>query len=91
MRANNKASPVRVVYKRHKSILGWVCVYCDKPGNEIDHVPAISRVEMLGPDKCREIGLPLIRVRSCRECNNRLGDKPLYTVRERFNYINGVT
>lgn len=64
----------------------YVCVYCGLVGDTVDHIPPVSvRPTLIS------LGLtlrfPFQEVRACRECNSALGDRPLWTVALRRNYI----
>ncbi len=64
----------------------YSCEYCGLVGDSVDHVPPTSvRPTLL------ELGIaaryPFVEVRSCRECNCGLGHLPLWTVKQRKEYI----
>ena len=71
----------KVFYKINK------CYYCGDQGDTIDHVPAISIAYSIGPDRLESMGVSLIKVTACRECNALLGDLPLNTLDERVVYL----
>lgn len=67
-------------------LAGYACAYCGLVGDTIDHVPPRSvRLTLLN------LGLaaryPFVQVRACRQCNSALGDRPLWTVRQRRAWL----
>lgn len=71
------------VYKQWQGNVTGVCYYCGQRGDAKDHVPPISAAHSLGSGRFKE----LLLVNSCTECNSELGDKWLYTLYERLEYL----
>lgn len=64
----------------------YTCEYCGLVADTVDHVPPVSiRPVLVG------LGLdsmyPFVVVRACRQCNSTLGDRALWTVEQRRDYI----
>lgn len=62
------------------------CFYCGDLKSEHDHCPPLSWVDAVITEK-HNLGIELLRIPSCSDCNNILGDKPLFTPLERVQYI----
>ena len=75
------------LYKRHESLKSYNCIYCRGRGSEEDHLPPIVHVYDLGEEYFVSHRWEFLLVRSCSECNQLLGDKPLYTVEHRRMYL----
>ena len=64
------------------------CFYCRCPYPEdLDHVPALSRVMQASAREFREMGVPLLLVRACKECNGALNARPLDTLEKRALFL----
>jgi len=72
-------------YERHWSSRKG-CFYCGDNWADLDHCPPLSWLDTkdLKWFKEREIGFYLVN--SCKDCNNSLGDKPLFTLQERADF-----
>ena len=75
------------LYKKMYGISYGECFYCGWSREAIDHTPALHMVDLITPKKLRERGVPLLLVPSCRDCNARLGKKPLNTLYERLVFM----
>jgi hypothetical protein len=64
----------------------YVCTYCGILSDTVDHIPPTSIRPML-VDLGLSAQYPFIVVRACRECNCALGDRALWTVEQRKEYI----
>lgn len=62
------------------------CVYCGAPAQSIDHVPPrdarpfIAEFDLLTK-------FPYVEVDACGECNSALGNRALWTIKERKTFI----
>lgn len=74
-------------YKRHFTEGGFVCFYCNEPGYCLDHVPPISYILRYSISEWHKLKIPLVLLVSCQRCNIWLGDKPLFTIQERLEYL----
>lgn len=64
------------------------CFYCgDDMAPDEDHCPPLTAVDTFGSEYFRARGIPLVRLRCCRNCNGRLGAKHLFTAVERAQYL----
>ena len=64
------------------------CFYCGEPAQSLDHVPPLAWVEHKEVAEWKRRGIPLVLVRSCVDCNKRLGDRPFFTTQERCAFLN---
>lgn len=73
-------------YERHWSSRKG-CFYCGDNWAELDHCPPLSWLDTKDHKwfKDRRIGFHLVN--SCSDCNRSLGDRPLFTLQERANFI----
>ena len=65
------------------------CCYCGNVAESKDHIPPLVWIDALGPSWFDERGLLVVWVPSCLECNNYLGSRKLFTIRERTIYLIG--
>ena len=63
------------------------CFYCGANRECLDHVPPISWVESFDTTKYREQGNEFLLYPSCFKCNSYLGDKNLFDISERIEYL----
>lgn len=63
------------------------CFYCGRCASTIDHVPPISVVDTLGIKNL--VGVQLLLIPACAECNSLLSNKPLKSVKLRAQYLVG--
>ena len=54
-----------------------------------DHIPPIRWLAALGSAYFLERGLLIVKVPSCKECNQELGGNKLFSIRERTRYLIG--
>lgn len=76
-----------VHYRVHPWAEKGKCFYCGLQSNAVDHVPPISWAYALGTDWMYEHGAPFLKVPCCNHCNSKLGEKRLFTLRQRKGYI----
>lgn len=74
-------------YTTHKPFGDNICVYCGAKAESMDHCPPLIDVYGLGTAWFFEKGIELLKVPSCNECNDSLGRKMLYTLKERKRHI----
>ena len=63
------------------------CVYCGNQADSKDHIPPLAWIEALGPSHFDKLGLLIVWVPSCKECNIALRDNKLFTIRERTGWL----
>lgn len=63
------------------------CFYCDEPATDRDHAPPVAWVESNTITQWRKMRIPLVKVLACAECNRLIGSKPLFTTRERLEFL----
>jgi hypothetical protein len=83
----------RLLVKEHshkyKKIVGKgadVCFYCNDTATDLDHVPSLGYADALDVMR-REVKIRYVLLRSCRQCNNRLNNRPIFTVSERAQWL----
>lgn len=59
-----------------------LCTYCDEIATEMDHVIPRSRFYEAPHDTVNYI------VPSCKECNDRLSNHPVFTIKDRREFLN---
>lgn len=72
-------------YVRHAPYGDEICTYCGDPAWVWDHVPALATMH-----KREWTGYPILEgrlVRSCSDCNSRLGDHPSESLSARREHI----
>ena len=65
-----------------------VCFYCGRHASDMDHVPPLTFADAAGMSGL--VGIKLLLIPSCSECNSLLSNKPLTTARLRAQYLVGV-
>lgn len=74
---------------RENRLAEYACEYCGLVADTIDHVPPVSvRPTLIELDLAFKI--PFVEVRCCKECNCLLGRKPLWTIKQRRDYIHNI-
>lgn len=73
-------------YYMHESERG-VCFYCGDIATELDHCPPLAWVDLKTFDNWKKDNVSFLLVSSCSQCNQRLGDKPLFKLSERVEHI----
>lgn len=63
------------------------CFYCGDMAESVDHVPPLTWVESKTIKEWKKSRIPFVRIQCCMECNKLLGNKPLFTVQERVEYL----
>jgi hypothetical protein len=63
------------------------CFYCGDLAGERDHCPPLSWVESRRLSDWKRDGVRFVVVPACGHCNNLLGDRPLFTLVERAEFI----
>lgn len=74
-------------YKRHFTQEGYYCFYCADPADTLDHVPPLSEMDILTPEKRKKEKIPAALVPCCAECNQALDARRLWTVFDRLMYL----
>jgi hypothetical protein len=76
------------LYMKHPVINYESCFYCGLICEiEIDHVPPLRWVAALGASWFTDRDTSLWLIPSCRECNSKLLDLPVFTVKARKKHI----
>lgn len=65
------------------------CVYCGDIAEARDHIPPMVWLDVLGTDYFHSSQSLIVWVPSCWECNAALGDRRLFTIRERTLWLLG--
>src|SRR3990167_1758112 len=63
------------------------CVYCGNLSETVDHIPPLAWIDALGPSYFKDLGLLIVKVPACRECNLALANRKLLTITERTAYL----
>jgi len=74
-------------YQRHFITEGYYCFYCGDPAQALDHVPPLTMMDVIGPEKIKKDRIPRALVPCCTECNSALGNRQLMTVFDRLLYL----
>jgi len=73
---------------RYKELKDVCCMYCGDKYEVLDHVPPISFLDSYGENVLiTEYNAPFVKVPCCRECNEFLGALPLFSIKERKDFI----
>ena len=73
-------------YKLFKTKGG--CYYCGLPEEVLDHAPPLAAIRDLGgPDELVKLGLKLLKVAACKECNAILHDVPIASLARRKLFV----
>lgn len=78
----------RHLYNVHPASEG--CYYCGAGAESIDHMPPLAWVDLLCPSKKMGKGRSkqiCLLMAACLDCNQRLGDRPLFSLIERVRHI----
>jgi hypothetical protein len=68
-------------------LFGDKCCYCGDPADAHDHCPPLVDVSGFGAEYFIKKGITLVIVKCCRECNNVLHAKPIYTLQGMQRFI----
>lgn len=60
-----------------------LCIYCNDVAQEWDHIPPKALRRQLTWEQWHEMGVKFRRVPACRDCNQIIGARPLFTVADR--------
>jgi hypothetical protein len=63
------------------------CFYCGALRSCLDHSPPISAFEYVDAKFFKTRQIPLVLVPCCSQCNVYLGDRKLFTVQERLEFL----
>jgi hypothetical protein len=80
--ANTIVAALKAAEWNTERMSGNPCYYCGLPCDTVDHVPPKSAREYLDLKR-----YPRFLIPACRECNNLLGARSLYTPGERKKFI----
>lgn len=75
------------LYSSPKGLDTCTCFYCGSIAEHQDHVPALSTISSLGTHAF--VGYRLLLIPACAECNGRLSNLLLPTVKLRCQYLVG--
>lgn len=75
------------LYDRIKGAALEECWYCGQRRQCIDHCPPLAFLEAITTRKFESLGLKLLLIPSCNDCNLTLSNKLLLTPEERLSYI----
>lgn len=75
------------LYFRHLDAGADLCFYCGERRECLDHRPPIDSLAANGPQSLREARIPMVLLPCCRDCNQRLGSRPLLTALEACTYL----
>lgn len=67
--------------------IGGDCYYCGEFASDLDHVPPISLIEDHPIAEWKKRGYDILKVKCCKHCNSKLGNKSLLTLESRLNYL----
>lgn len=76
-------------YRPHPRYDAAHCFYCGQLPTGIDHVPPLVAFDPDGP--CTHNGHDAWLVPACRQCNYRLGPKPIFDIMDRIEYLGRST
>lgn len=74
---------------KYKRIIGkglGVCFYCNDTATDLDHVPSLGYADALDVMR-RQVKIRYVLLPACRQCNNRLNNRPIFTASERADML----
>ena len=80
------------LYRRHRgeTIDRNTCFYCGDAAEHLDHCPPLAWIDSRTSEQWREASIPVVLLPSCSQCNQALGDRPLFTVLDRLLNLENI-